>query len=49
MRKQACQHSSSSARWSLGEEWKVCDVWFKERRDIPDELHVRVAHKRSRL
>ena len=21
-------------------------VWFKERRDTPDELHVRVAHKR---
>jgi hypothetical protein len=30
----------------FGEEWKVCDVWFKERRDTPDELHVRVAHKR---
>ena len=21
-------------------------VWFKERRDTPDELHVRVTHKR---
>ena len=30
----------------LGEEWKAVRVWFKERRDIPDELHVRVAHKR---
>ena len=28
----------------LGPEWEVSDVWFEERGDAPDELHVRVAH-----
>lgn len=31
----------------LGREWEVADVWFEERRDAPDELHVRVAHVRG--
>lgn len=28
----------------LGPEWRVEDVWFEERGDAPDELHVRVGH-----
>ena len=31
----------------LGPEWEVSDVWFEERGDAPDKLHVRVAHMRG--
>ena len=31
----------------LGDEWRVSDVWFEERGDAPDELHVRVEHVRG--
>ncbi len=32
----------------LGDEWRVCDVWFEEHDGSPDELHVRVEHVHGR-
>ena len=31
----------------LKDEWEVTGVWFKERKEAQDKLHVRVAHRRG--
>ncbi|QUC02556.1 hypothetical protein [Atopobium sp. oral taxon 416] len=31
----------------LSDEWELCDVWFKEREEAQDKLHVRVAHRKG--